>query len=115
MKNRNNGIDQNIDYVGTVLWFRDDKGYGFLESESFRLDDGGPRGIFAHYSRLITDEQWKTLAKGQVVNFQVVVTTKGLMAVKIRERKVPFLKATFAGELDASQSSGTAHSRSIDG
>jgi CspA family cold shock protein len=73
---------KNQDYIGTVQWFRDNLGYGFIESKDF------PKPIFAHYSRIMTDENFKTLSKGQFVTFQVVETEKGLMATNIRENKV---------------------------
>jgi len=117
MKYKNEIFDPNVDYVGTILWFRDDRGFGFIECDAFRNEEGEAKGIFAHYSRIMTDENWKTLAKGQLVKFQVVMTTKGLMAVNIREQKVPHLKATIindpaygsvivAGETYASQGGG---------
>jgi len=83
-----------VDYTGTCLWFRDDLGYGFLECEQFKKENGDTRGVFVHYSRIMTDESFKTLAKGQVVQFQVAVTVKGLMAINVRELKVPHLIAT---------------------
>ena len=82
----------NEDYVGTVLWFRED--FGFIECDYFKKPDGASHDIFAHFSRISTDEKFKTLAKSQIVQFQVVITTKGLMAVNIRELKIPLLKAT---------------------
>lgn len=84
----------NENYIGTVAWFREDLGYGFIECEYFKKGNGEAQDIFAHFSRIATDEKFKTLAKSQIVQFQVVVTTKGLMAVNIREQKIPLLKAT---------------------
>lgn len=72
----------NTVYCGTVLWFSDIKGYGFIESPSIG------RNIFVHYSRINTDEKYKTLAKGQIVDFEVVETVKGLMAVNVKQKKV---------------------------
>lgn len=77
---------ESFDYCGTVQWFQDNLGYGFIESPSFT------KPIFAHHSRIINDEKWKTLAKGQLVDFQVSETVKGLMAVNIREKRI--VKAT---------------------
>jgi CspA family cold shock protein len=87
--------DNSPSYVGTVLWFRDNLGYGFIETDELKDGSGLNRSIFCHYSRIMTGEQFKTLSKGQVVNFEIAETTKGLMAVNVREHKVMKLKATF--------------------
>jgi len=78
--------NQNVDFEGTILWFRDDMGYGFIECSSL------PKSIWVHYSRIVTDEKYKTLSKGQYVLFQVTETAKGLMAVNVREKKVIRIK-----------------------
>jgi cold shock protein len=77
----------NVDFDGTLLWFRDDLGYGFIQCSSL------PKPIYVHYSRIITDEKFKTLSKGQFVLFQIAETEKGLMAVNVREKKVIRVKA----------------------
>lgn len=76
-------IEQPILYSGTVLWFNGSYGYGFAECIDF-----GTRNIFCHFERIISTEPYKTLAKGQYLEFEVVETAKGLMAVNIRERKI---------------------------
>jgi len=83
---KNNGIPD--EFTGTVAWFRDNYGYGFIESPEFT------KPIFAHYSRIMTDESFKTLSKGQIVVFQVVETIKGMMAVNIRESRIIKPKVT---------------------
>ena len=60
---------------GTVKWFRDDKGYGFIEQ------DGGP-DLFAHF-RAIQGNGFKTLAEGQRVEFDVEQGQKGPQAVNV--------------------------------
>lgn len=50
--------------VGTVKWFNQEKGYGFIERE-----DGGD--VFVHFSA-IQEEGFKTLAEGQRVEFDIV-------------------------------------------
>jgi CspA family cold shock protein len=75
-------------YDGTVLWFRDNYGYGFIECSSF------PKPIFVHYSRIMTNETFRTLAKGQFVTFEVVETNKGLMATNVHEKKIERVIAT---------------------
>lgn len=95
MRNKDNAPS----YTGTVLWFRDNLGYGFIETDELRNNDGENRSIFCHYSRIMTDEKFKTLSKGQVVHFEIAETTKGLMAVNVRENKVIKLKATFVTQI----------------
>ena len=58
---------------GTVKWFNNEKGYGFIDSP-------GKEDIFVHYSAIKT-EGYKTLAEGQEVEFKLLETSKGLQAV----------------------------------
>lgn len=60
---------------GTVKWFNESKGYGFIEQES------GP-DVFAHF-RAINGEGFKTLKEGQKVEFTVTEGAKGLQAENI--------------------------------
>ena len=62
---------------GTVKWFNDTKGYGFITP-----DDGSP-DVFAHYSD-IQAEGFKTLSEGQKVEFEVGQGPKGPRATNIR-------------------------------
>jgi len=62
---------------GTVKWFNNAKGYGFLLSE----ETGGD--IFAHYSA-IEMEGYKTLKAGQSVIFDLIQGNKGVHAANIR-------------------------------
>ena len=61
--------------TGTVKWFNEAKGFGFIEQES------GP-DVFAHYSA-IKSEGFKTLAEGQRVEFTVTQGQKGPQAEDI--------------------------------
>jgi len=61
--------------TGTVKWFNDAKGFGFIEQES------GP-DVFAHVSA-IAGEGYKTLTEGQKVEFTVTQGQKGLQAENI--------------------------------
>ncbi|AVI63064.1 cold-shock protein [Halomonas sp. M1] len=63
--------------TGTVKWFNDTKGYGFIAP-----DDGGD-DLFAHFSE-IQAEGFKTLPDGQKVSFDVTQGKKGLQASNIR-------------------------------
>tara|TARA_B110000444_G_scaffold48405_1_gene44216 strand:+ start:597 stop:806 length:210 start_codon:yes stop_codon:yes gene_type:complete len=58
--------------TGTVKWFNENKGFGFIERE------GGP-DVFAHFSA-IQSEGYKTLAEGQRVEFIVTDGQKGPQA-----------------------------------
>jgi CspA family cold shock protein len=60
---------------GTVKWFNENKGFGFIERE------GGP-DVFAHFSA-IQSAGYKTLAEGQRVEFLVTDGQKGPQAEEI--------------------------------
>ncbi|MEJ2345332.1 MAG: cold-shock protein [Gammaproteobacteria bacterium] len=62
---------------GTVKWFSNAKGYGFI------LPDEGSEDIFAHFSA-IDMEGYKTLKQGQKVEFEINNGPKGLQASNIR-------------------------------
>jgi len=63
--------------IGTVKWFNDAKGFGFIEPES-----GGP-DVFAHFSAIEMDG-YRTLKQGGKVSFEVVVGPKGNLAQSIK-------------------------------
>ncbi|MCX7891854.1 MAG: cold-shock protein [Burkholderiales bacterium] len=63
--------------TGTVKWFNDAKGFGFITP-----DDGG-EDLFAHYSS-IQMPGFKTLKEGQKVTFEVVQGPKGKQASNIQ-------------------------------
>jgi CspA family cold shock protein len=56
--------------TGTVKWFNDAKGYGFITPE------GGDRDCFVHYSA-IAGSGFRTLAEGEKVEFDLVENEKG--------------------------------------
>ncbi len=61
--------------TGTVKWFNESKGFGFIEQES------GP-DVFAHFSA-ITGSGFKTLSEGQKVEFSITQGPKGPQAENI--------------------------------
>jgi cold shock protein len=60
---------------GTVKWFNDSKGFGFLEQENG--DD-----VFVHFSAIAGDG-FKSLAEGDRVTFELVKGPKGLQAANV--------------------------------
>jgi len=62
-------------FAGTVKWFNDAKGYGFIQQ------DNGP-DVFVHYSA-ITNDGYKSLAEGQRVEFEIVNGEKGPKASNV--------------------------------
>ena len=62
---------------GTVKWFNEKKGYGFIQQE------GGP-DVFVHFSA-ITGDGFKTLAEGQAVEFEIIEDTKGAKARNVQK------------------------------
>lgn len=60
---------------GKVKWFSDAKGYGFIEVD-------GQRDVFVHFSS-IEAEGYRSLAEGQVVQFEIVEGVKGPQATKV--------------------------------
>ena len=62
--------------TGSVKWFNDSKGYGFIQAE----DDA--RDVFVHYTA-IEGEGFKTLAEGQKVDFDLIDGPKGPQASKV--------------------------------
>jgi CspA family cold shock protein len=61
---------------GTVKWFSNEKGYGFISRE-------GGEDVFVHFSA-IEGEGYKTLNEGQAVEFEIVDGPKGKQAANVR-------------------------------
>ncbi len=62
---------------GTVKWFNESKGFGFITPSE------GGEDLFVHFSA-IEGSGFKTLAEGQLVEFEVVQGQKGLQAQSVR-------------------------------
>lgn len=61
---------------GTVKWFNDAKGFGFI------TQDGEDKDIFVHYTAVV-GEGFKTLREGDRVSFDLVESSKGLQAANV--------------------------------
>jgi CspA family cold shock protein len=64
--------------TGTVKWFNESKGYGFIAP-----DDGG-KDLFAHFREIQGGDGFKTLAENARVQFEVTQGAKGPQASKIQ-------------------------------
>jgi CspA family cold shock protein len=62
---------------GTVKWFNDAKGFGFITQ-----DDGG-EDVFCHHTAIVADG-FRSLQEGQRVEFEVKKGPKGLQAANVR-------------------------------
>jgi CspA family cold shock protein len=62
---------------GTVKWFNEAKGFGFIQHE-------GGKDLFVHHSA-IQGEGFKSLAEGDRVSFEVTAGTKGPAAANVRK------------------------------
>lgn len=60
---------------GTVKWFNNAKGYGFIKRES-------GEDLFVHFKSIV-GEGYRTLKEGETVQFEVEQGAKGLQAVKV--------------------------------
>ncbi len=61
---------------GTVKWFNDAKGFGFITQE------GGP-DLFVHHTAIVS-EGFRSLSEGEQVEFDVVQGPKGLQAANVK-------------------------------
>ena len=63
--------------TGTVKWFNESKGFGFITPAD------GSKDVFVHFSA-ITGDGFRTLSEGQQVTFEVEEGPKGLQATKVQ-------------------------------
>ena len=88
---------------GTVKWFNDAKGFGFIQP------DGGGPDAFAHFSTIQMDG-FKTLKEGQRVEFELTQGPKGLMAANIQSMKTEANSAAQPSEGASAQPPGASSS-----
>jgi len=62
--------------TGTIKWFNDQKGFGFI------ADDSGGDDVFVHFS-VVEMEGFKSLKEGQPVEYEAETSNKGLKATKV--------------------------------
>lgn len=62
---------------GTVKWFNDEKGYGFISPEN------GGNDVYVHFSGIVARGH-RTLAEGQIVTFDTETTDRGPKAVNVK-------------------------------
>ncbi len=62
---------------GTVKWFNDSKGFGFIEQS-------GGQDVFVHHTAIL-GEGFKSLAEGESVEFEIVDGPKGPQAANVRK------------------------------
>jgi len=70
-------MGRNGEVTGSVLWFNDTKGFGFIKGES-------GAEYFVHYSEIQSDERRKKLIAGQQVKFTPAKSPKGEAATEVR-------------------------------
>lgn len=66
-----------MERVGKIKWFNNEKGYGFIEGEN-------DEDIFVHYTA-IKQDGYKSLSEGQIVEYELLETEKGLQAINVKE------------------------------
>ena len=82
--------------LGTVKWFNDAKGFGFIEPE------GGGDDVFAHFSAVQMDG-FRTLKQGCRVRFEVVQGPKGQLAQHISRLDEPLMEPALSLPLSQPQ------------
>ena len=61
---------------GTVKWFNNQKGFGFIT-----MEDG--TDVFVHWTGIVSDKKFKSIAEGQTVEFEITDGEKGKQAINV--------------------------------
>lgn len=61
---------------GTVKWFSDEKGYGFIEYNE-------TEDIFVHFTGIVNEDGFKSLTGGQLVSFEILEGNRGPQATNV--------------------------------
>ena len=88
--------------IGTVKWFNDAKGFGFIEPE------GGGADVFAHFSA-IQMEGFRTLRQGGRVSYELVKGPKGDLALNIQDMEPAAARPRRAPSESATTASSSQH------
>lgn len=88
--------------TGTVKWFNNAKGYGFI------LADEGGEDLFVHYTSILMDG-YKTLKAGQTVSFEVIKGGKGLHATNIKAPEQPDRTGEGRSSVDSGHDQAAKH------
>jgi len=86
---------------GTVKWFSQEKGYGFLQQE------GGP-DVFVHHSAIL-GSGYKVLYEGEEVEFEVMRADKGLKAANVERLNPPPEPSSRGPRREGSRPGGRGH------
>lgn len=62
--------------TGVVKWFSNEKGYGFITRE-------GGKDVFVHFSAIVQQDGFRSLAEGEEVEFSIEATDRGPQAVQV--------------------------------
>ena len=91
--------------TGTVKWFNDAKGFGFIEP------DQGGGDVFAHFSAIQMDG-FRTLKQGSKVQYELVAGPKGMLAQNIQQLDAAEASADALSDMHFRDHPGTGHSLS---
>jgi cold shock protein len=67
--------------TGTVKWFSDDKGFGFISPDDSNEDD-----VFVHHSAIAGDGGYRSLKEGAQVSYETETSPKGPRAVDVQQQ-----------------------------
>lgn len=69
--------------TGTVEWFNNDKGFGFIYVPGISTTGTARKDVFVHYKQIESGERYRTLAEGQIVTLCPIRTDRGIQAASV--------------------------------